>query len=106
VQSRTVVGEAVEGDLPRGVLDDACVKLVDVVRIVPGAPLDGENGDVPVLLGNGVVFLGRPGVDGDGSKALILRPAVLAGILDNLRPGVLDGFFLLAQLPEDVGEVD
>lgn len=46
-----------------------------------------------------------PGSDVDGGEAGVFRPAVLASMLDNLVPGVLDRLLFLPQLPQDVSKI-
>lgn len=93
MQSISIIGEAVKGDLPGGILHDACVELVDVICVVPGSPFDSQDGNLSLLL-RGLLVVALPGSDFDGSEARVLRLAILARILDNLLPGVLDGFLL------------
>jgi hypothetical protein len=95
VQPSAVVREAVEGDPPGGVFGDAGVELIDVFGVIPGSPLDSQDGNMPVLF-RGLVAFAFPGSDVDGGEARVFRPAVLACMLDNLLPGVFNGLLFLS----------
>lgn len=105
MQSVAIIGEAIEGDLPVGVLDDACVELVDIICVVPCSPLYGKDGNVPLLL-SGLLVVALPGNDFDWGETSVLSFAVLARMFNDLLPRVLDGLFFLPQLSQDVCEVD
>ena len=102
MEAFAIVCKAVEHDLPSCVTFYASMQFVDILGIIASPPFHCQNRYFLVFGFLSVVF---PGYDLKWSRALVVR-SFDAGVIYDLFPAVLDGFFFLAQLPQDVSKVD
>lgn len=106
MQPCAIICEAIECDFPCSVLQNASIEDIYVVSVVSRAPFDCQYGNMALFQWNRVIAIRFPRVYGDWGEALILRFSMFASVFNNLIPRMLDSFFLLTQLPQNICKVN